>query len=92
MSEAQALSRNGGAPAARFRMPYAAAPRSSAAPWPPPPGVPAEARLRGRICSSREEGARAVYEAEDALGAVTDAQAALANSPGIPPTALRRVV
>jgi len=40
---------------------------------------------------ARQERARAAYEVEAALGAVSDAQAALADSLGIPPTALMRV-
>jgi outer membrane protein len=40
---------------------------------------------------ARQERARAAYEMEDALGAVSDTQAALADSLGIPPTALMRV-
>jgi outer membrane protein len=40
---------------------------------------------------ARQERARAAFEVEDALGAVDDAQAALADSLGIPPTALMRV-
>ncbi len=40
---------------------------------------------------ARQERARAAFELEDALGAVADAQAALADSLGIAPTALMRV-
>ena len=40
---------------------------------------------------ARQERARAAFEVEDALGAVDDAQAGLADSLGIPPTALMRV-
>jgi outer membrane protein TolC len=40
---------------------------------------------------AKQERARAAYEVEDALGAVADAQAALAESLGIPPTAQIRV-
>ena len=40
---------------------------------------------------SRQERARAAYEVEDALGTVSDAQAALAENLGIPPTAPMRV-
>jgi outer membrane protein TolC len=40
---------------------------------------------------ARQERARAAYEVEDALGGVSDAQAALADGLGIPPTALMRV-
>lgn len=40
---------------------------------------------------ARQERARAAFEVEDALGGVDDAQAALADSLGIPPTALMRV-
>jgi outer membrane protein len=40
---------------------------------------------------ARQERARASYEVEDALGGVSDAQAALADGLGIPPTALMRV-
>jgi outer membrane protein len=40
---------------------------------------------------ARQERARAAFEVEDALGAVDDAQAALAQSLGIPPTALMRL-
>jgi outer membrane protein TolC len=43
------------------------------------------------VLLARQERARAAYEVEDALGAVSDAQAALADSLGIPPTALMRV-
>src|SRR5262249_46939529 len=38
-----------------------------------------------------QERARAAFEVEDALGSVADAQAALADSLGIPPTTLMRV-
>ena len=40
---------------------------------------------------ARQERVRAAYELEDARGAVSDAEAALADSLGIPPTALMRV-
>jgi len=40
---------------------------------------------------SRQERARAAYEVQDALGGVNDAEAALADSLGISPTALMRV-
>jgi outer membrane protein len=40
---------------------------------------------------ARQERARAAYDLQDALGAVSDAEAALADSLGIPPTALMRV-
>jgi outer membrane protein TolC len=46
---------------------------------------------RPDLLLARQERARAAYEVEDALGAVSDAQAALADSLGIPPTALMRV-
>ena len=40
---------------------------------------------------ARQERARAAYDLQDSLGAVSDAEAALADSLGIPPTALMRV-
>ncbi len=43
------------------------------------------------ILLARQERARAAYEVQDTLGGVNDAQAALAESLGIPPTALMRV-
>jgi outer membrane protein len=46
---------------------------------------------RPDLLLARQERARAAFEVEDALGAVDDAQAALAYSLGIPPTALMRV-
>jgi len=46
---------------------------------------------RPDLLLARQERARAAYEVEAALGAVSDAQAALADSLGIPPTALMRV-
>jgi outer membrane protein len=46
---------------------------------------------RPDLLLARQERARAAYEVEDALGAVSDAEAALADSLGIPPTALMRV-
>jgi outer membrane protein len=46
---------------------------------------------RPEFLLARQERARAAFEVEDALGAVDDAQAALADSLGIPPTALMRV-
>ena len=56
-----------------------------------------DARLQGGLATqpdfllARQERARAAYEVQDALGGVNDAQAALAESLGIPPTALMRV-
>jgi outer membrane protein TolC len=46
---------------------------------------------RPEFLLARQERARAAYEVEDALGGVADAQAALADSLGIPPTLLMRV-
>jgi outer membrane protein len=46
---------------------------------------------RPDLALARQERARAAYELQDALGTVSDAQAALADSLGIPPTALMRV-
>ena len=46
---------------------------------------------RPDLLLARQERARAAFEVEDALGAVSDAQAFLADSLGIPPTALMRV-
>ena len=46
---------------------------------------------RPDLLLARQERARAAYEVEDALGAVADTQALLAESLGIPPTALMRV-
>jgi outer membrane protein TolC len=46
---------------------------------------------RPDLLLARQERARAAYEVEDALGAVADAQAALAESLGIPPTVPMRV-
>jgi len=43
------------------------------------------------ILLARQERARAAYEVQDALGGVNDAQAALAENLGIPPTVLMRV-
>ncbi len=43
------------------------------------------------ILLARQERARAAYEVQDALGGVNDALAALAETLGIPPTALMRV-
>ena len=46
---------------------------------------------RPDLLLARQERARAAYEVQDALGAVNDAEAALADSLGIPPTVLMRV-
>jgi outer membrane protein len=46
---------------------------------------------RPELLLAEQEHARAAFELEAALGAVADAQAALAESLGIPPTALMRV-
>jgi outer membrane protein TolC len=46
---------------------------------------------RPEFLLARQERARAAFEVEDALGAVADSQAALADSLGIPPTMLMRV-
>jgi outer membrane protein TolC len=46
---------------------------------------------RPDLLLARQERARAAFEVQDALGAVADAQAALADSLGIPPTRLMRV-
>ena len=46
---------------------------------------------RPEFLLARQERARAAFEVQDALGGVDDAQAALADSLGIPPTALMRV-
>jgi outer membrane protein len=46
---------------------------------------------RPDLLLARQERARAAFEVEDALGAVSDAQAGLADGLGIPPTALMRV-
>ena len=46
---------------------------------------------RPDLLLARQERARAAYDLQDALGAVSDAEAALADSLGIPPTALMRV-
>ncbi|HET6896874.1 MAG TPA: TolC family protein, partial [Vicinamibacteria bacterium] len=46
---------------------------------------------RPDLLLAQQERARAAYELEDALGAVSDAQAALADSLGIPPTVLMHV-
>jgi outer membrane protein len=43
---------------------------------------------RPELLLARQESARAVFDLESALGSVADAQAALAESLGIPPTAL----
>jgi len=56
-----------------------------------------DARLRQGLATqpdlllARQERARAAFEVQDALGGVNDAQAALAETLGIPPTALMRV-
>jgi outer membrane protein len=46
---------------------------------------------RPDLLLARQERARAAFELEDALGSVADAQAALADSLGLPPTQLMRV-
>ena len=46
---------------------------------------------RPDLLLARQERARAAFELEDALGSVADAQAALADSLGLPPTRLMRV-
>jgi outer membrane protein len=46
---------------------------------------------RPDLLLARQERARAAFEVEDALGAVDDTRAALADSLGIPPTLLMRV-
>ena len=46
---------------------------------------------RPEFLLARQERARAAFEVQDALGAVADSQAALADSLGIPPTQLMRV-
>jgi outer membrane protein len=46
---------------------------------------------RPDLLLARQERARAAFEVEDALGTVADAEAALADSLGIPPTILMRV-
>ena len=56
-----------------------------------------DARLRQGLATlpdlllARQERARAAFEVEDALGSVSDAEAALADSLGLSPTALMRV-